>query len=87
MELRRSAVSLQNTSVSALFINNDLRQINSHEKNQKIGESVKLLEKLGFDSALVNSGYGHAFDFIFDKVIGDIKEINNSFNVVLTKKY
>jgi len=77
----------KNYSISALFINNDLRQFCAHKKSSKSGISIKLLEDLGFDSALVSGGYGHAFDFIFDKVIEAIKGINNSLSAVLATKY
>ncbi|MBS0350475.1 MAG: hypothetical protein JSR33_04670, partial [Proteobacteria bacterium] len=56
----------ENPSLSALFINNDIRQVDAHIK---INEEIKALERLGFDSAQLYDGYGKALDFMFDKII------------------
>ncbi|MCX7124159.1 MAG: hypothetical protein NTU49_00105, partial [Gammaproteobacteria bacterium] len=73
----------QNESLSALFIANDLRQADAHEK---IGGCIIALEKLGFDSAKLNSGYGYALDFVYDKVIDSLDSINNALTIFLKQK-
>ena len=71
----------QNTSLSALFINNDIRQADAHVK---INEEIESLKKLGFDSAQLRTGYGKALDFIFDKIIESIQSINKNLSVLVT---
>lgn len=69
-----------NSSISALFVNRDLRLIDSHE----IGSEVStVLKRLGFDSAQLARGHGKALDFIFDEIIKSIQSINNSFSILL----
>lgn len=70
----------RNSSLSALFINNDLRQADSHEKNHK---TIKALEIIGFDSAQNANGYGKALDFIFDEIIKSIQSINKNLSTLM----
>jgi len=70
-----------NSSLAALFINNDLRQADAHEK---IGQCVIALENLGLDSSQLSDGYGSALDFVFDEVIKSLQEINVSLSKLLT---
>lgn len=63
-----------NLKLAAIFINNDLRNAEAHEA---VGKSIEHLANLGFDSATLSSGYSHALDFIFDKVIESLKDFNS----------
>lgn len=69
-----------NLKLSALFINNDLRNAEAHEAVEK---SIEHLANLGFDGAILASGYSHALDFIFDKVIESLKNLNTNLNKIL----
>lgn len=60
-------------TMAPLFINNDLRIADAHEA---VGSYIKSLEDIGFDIALVDDGYGKALDFVVDRAIGSIEEIN-----------
>ncbi|MCW8163979.1 hypothetical protein D8B22_06005 [Verminephrobacter aporrectodeae subsp. tuberculatae] len=70
----------KNSALAALFLNSDLRNADAHDASKKC---LQILEKMGFDIALVNSGYGHALDFVFDGVIGSLKTINTSMEKFL----
>jgi len=72
----------QNTIMSPLFINYDLRNADAHEA---IGKSMEALEKLGFDSKQVDSGYGSAIDYILDGVINALRTINLYARDVLSR--
>lgn len=69
-----------NNKLSALFINNDLRNAEAHEA---VDKSIEHLAKLGFDSATLASGYSHALDFIFDKIIKSLSDFNENLNKIL----
>ncbi|EPB7297297.1 TPA: hypothetical protein ACGBQ2_004962 [Yersinia enterocolitica] len=69
-----------NLKLAALFINNDLRNSEAHEA---VDKSIGHLAKLGFDSATLASGYSHALDFLFDKIIESLECINIALNKVL----
>lgn len=56
----------RNEAMATLFLNNDLRIADAHEAME---ECLATLQRLGFDTANVNSGYGRAFDFVIDGVI------------------
>lgn len=71
-----------NTTMAPLFVNNDLRNAESHES---IEEAIKVLERLGFDTSTVSSGYGKALDFLLDGVIDSIKLINRNITDVLNR--
>ncbi len=54
----------QNPSMAAIFQLNDLRNAEAHENFDKVRRA---LEALGFDTALLNEGYGLALDLVFDR--------------------
>jgi hypothetical protein len=58
----------RNDAMAALFLNNDLRIADAHEVEQ----CIKTLQNLGFDTANINRGYGHALDFVMDGVIASL---------------
>ena len=72
----------QSTIMTPLFINYDLRISDAHEA---IGKSMEALEKLGFDSKQVDSGYGSAIDYILDSVIDALRTINSHARDVLSR--
>lgn len=72
----------ENSIIAPLFVNNDLRNAESHES---VEEAIKVLEKLGFDTSTVSSGYGKALDFLLDGVIGSIESINRNITDVLSR--
>lgn len=55
-----------NDAMAPLFLNNDLRIADAHEAME---ECLDTLQRLGFDTATVNEGYGRALDFVMDGVI------------------
>ena len=69
----------RSTALSPLFINHDLRIADAHHA----GEALALLEKLGFDIANVNQGYGRALDHVFDGVIGAFAHVNRQLCSIL----
>ncbi|KMK85830.1 hypothetical protein [Pectobacterium brasiliense] len=66
-----------NLNLAPLFINNDLRNSEAHEA---VDKSIEHLAKLGFDSATLASGYSHALDFLFNKVIESLNHVNIALN-------
>ena len=72
----------ENSIIASLFVNNDLRNAESHES---VEEAIKVLERLGFDTSTVSSGYGTALDFLLDGVIESIKSINRNITDVLNR--
>lgn len=72
----------ENPVIASLFVNNDLRNAESHES---VEEAIKVLEKLGFDTSTVSSGYGKALDFLLDGVVDSIKSINRNITDVLNR--
>jgi hypothetical protein len=71
----------RNAALAPLFINNDLRIADAHHA----GEALALLEKLGFDVAAVNQGYGRALDHVFDGVIDSFAHINRQLETFLMR--
>jgi len=71
-----------NTKLAPLFINNDLRNAEAHEA---VGKSLNALERLGFDSSSLSSGYGKALDFLLDGVVDAIKSINVGITSLLAR--
>ena len=71
----------RNTALAALFVNNDLRIADAHHA----GESLVLLEGLGFDIAAINQGYGRALDYVFDGVIDAFAHINDAAKALLRR--
>lgn len=72
----------ENSIIAPLFVNNDLRNAESHES---VEDAIKVLEKLGFDTSTVSSGYGKALDFLLDGIIESIKSINRNITDVLNR--
>lgn len=72
-------LTIRNTALAALFVNNDLRIADAHDA----GGVLKGLESLGFDTAAVNQGYGRALDHVFDGVIGGLKHFNGELSSFL----
>lgn len=56
----------RNKRIAMLFLNNDLRNADAHEKSHMW---ITTLQGLGFDTASLNAGYGKAFEFMLDGVI------------------
>lgn len=56
----------RNEAMASLFLNNDLRIADAHEA---VEQCLATLQRLGFDTANVNAGYGRALDFVLDGVI------------------
>lgn len=75
-------IKASNPDLSSFFINNDLRNAESHEM---VEECLFHLERGGFDIASVSDGYGKALDFIFDSIINSFSLINNNLNVLLSR--
>ena len=71
----------RNAALAPLFINNDLRIADAHHA----GEALALLEKLVFDIAAVNPGYGRALDHVFDQVIVSFAHINRQLETFLMR--
>jgi hypothetical protein len=71
----------RNAALAPLFINNDLRIADAHHA----GEALALLEKLGFDVAAVNQGYGRAFDHVFDGIIDSFAHVNRQLETFLMR--
>jgi hypothetical protein len=71
----------RNAALAPLFINNDLRIADAHHA----GEALALLEKLEFDIASVNQGYGRALDYVFDGVIGAFAHLNQQLEMMLMR--
>lgn len=53
------------------------------KQHEAVNKSIVHLSNLGFDSATLASGYSHALDFIFDKIIESIKNLNANLNKIL----
>lgn len=56
----------RNEVMAPMFLNNDLRIADAHETME---QCLATLQRLGFDIANVNAGYGRALDFVMDGVI------------------
>lgn len=70
-----------NTSLAPLFVNNDLRIVDAHDA----GATLSHLERLGFDVASVNHGYGRALDYVFDGVISAFSHTNGQAEAILNR--
>jgi hypothetical protein len=69
-------------AVAALFVNNELRIADAHEG---AGDWLLSLERLGFDTAQVNDGYGRALDFVLDAVIDVLDALNTKLTALLSR--
>ena len=72
-------LTAQNAAFAALFVNYDLRIADAHN----VGDVLRSLEKLGFDVAAVNQGYGRALDHVFDGVIEVFSHLNRGLAKLL----
>lgn len=72
----------RNQACAPLFINNDLRNAESHES---VEESVTELQRLGFDTASLSNGYGRALDFLLDGVINSISGLSAGIDELLER--
>ncbi len=72
----------RNDAVAALFINYDLRIADAHEA---FAGALDKLQRLGFDIANANQGYGRALDFVMDEVIRSFETINNELRALLQR--
>lgn len=73
----------QNDSMTFLFLNNELRVADAHDKP---GEVIRILESLGVDTASLNDGYGRALDTVYDGVIDTFLILNNELVKLLNRK-
>lgn len=71
-----------NETFAPLFVLYDLRVADAHEAP---AECLDALNRLGFDIALVNSGYGKALDCIFDKTILTLEAIDEALSKLLAR--
>lgn len=75
-------INMSNQKLAPLFINNDLRNAEAHES---VGEAIKLLENLGFDSSSLKTGYGKALDFILDKITDSLHMLNTHIERIMQR--
>lgn len=71
-----------NSNLAPLFLNNDLRIADAHDAIEKC---ILTLQKLGFDTANLSSGYGKALDFVMDGVINSLYDIVNQLKELLLR--
>ena len=69
-----------NPSTLSLFILNDLRQIDAHDKPDNPFDEM---EKLGFDRSICHQGFGKALDFIYDCIIDSLHDFNQQCKYLL----
>ena len=72
----------RNKAMAPLFLNNDLRIADAHET---MGECLKNLQMMGFDTANVNAGYGRALDFVLNGVVISLATVADSINSLLSR--
>lgn len=72
-----------NSALAPLFLNNDLRIADAHESIEKC---LVTLQRLGFDTANVNAGYGRALDFVMDGVIAALGAVGAAIETLLTRE-
>ncbi|MEX0851852.1 MAG: hypothetical protein WD036_01010 [Bauldia sp.] len=72
----------RNAAMAPLFLNNELRIADAHEA---VGESLRTLQELGFDTANLNQGYGRALDFVMDGVIAAFEALNQPIARLLAR--
>jgi len=75
--------SEQNNSMAPLFLSNELRVADAHDKPSEV---VRILEDLGVDTASLNDGYGRALDTVYDGVINTFLILNNELVELLNRK-
>jgi hypothetical protein len=74
-------LTTQNSAFVALFVNYDLRIAHAHNT----GDVPRSLEKIGFDVAVLNQGYGRALDHLFDSVIKVFSHLNTELGKLLRR--
>lgn len=67
-------------AMAPLFLNNDLRIADAHETME---QCLTTLQRLGFDTANVNAGYGRALDFVMDGVINALETVATAMEKLL----
>jgi hypothetical protein len=72
----------RNEAMAALFLNNDLRIADAHEA---VEQCLATLQRLGFDTANVNAGYGRALDFVMDGVIDALGTVATAIEILLSR--
>lgn len=72
-----------NEAMAPLFLNNDLRIADAHET---VEQCLTTLQRLGFDTANVNAGYGRALDFVMDGVINALGTVVTAIESLLSHK-
>ncbi|WP_199914750.1 hypothetical protein [Pseudomonas paraeruginosa] len=75
--------SERNEAIAALFLNNDLRIADAHETME---QCLTTLQRLGFDTANVNAGYGRALDFVMNGVITSLETIAAAILSLLNRR-
>lgn len=70
----------ENPSTLGLFVLNDLRQIDAHDKS---GNPLNEMKKLGFDVSTCRQGYGKALDFMYDTIIDFLDDFNYRCKILL----
>ncbi|MGZ4995197.1 MAG: hypothetical protein ACXV79_13660 [Methylobacter sp.] len=70
----------RNEAMAPLFLNNDLRIADAHET---VAKCLETLQRLGFDTANVNAGYGRALDFVMDGVITSLGTVATAIENLL----
>jgi hypothetical protein len=70
----------RNEAMAYLFLNNDLRIADAHET---VKQCLTTLQRLGFDTANVNAGYGRALDFVMDGVITSLGTVATAIENLL----
>ena len=70
----------ENSSTLGLFVLNDLRQIDAHDKSDN---PLNEMKKLGFDVSICHQGYGKALDFMYDTIIDFLDDFNYHCKILL----
>lgn len=73
----------RNEALAPLFLNNDLRIADAHDA---VTKCLTTLERLGFDIAHVNDGYGRALDFVMDGVVNALGTVASAIECLLSSK-
>jgi hypothetical protein len=71
---------IANLEMAPLFQLNDLRNAEAHENFEEVRQP---LEAMGFDTALLNGGYGLALDYVFDRIAAVLETICNEIDRAL----
>ncbi|MCY1447716.1 hypothetical protein D9M71_643470 [compost metagenome] len=69
-------------AMAPLFLNNDLRIADAHEAME---QCLTTLQRLGFDTANVNAGYGRALDFVMDGVTTALNTVATAIEELLRR--